>query len=204
MLGLTGGLNQATFSQVNTSLLTPIGSYNSWQGGIFVKELSKNVFNMGLELNYRRKSDELSVFNSSGLASANQLRGHFKLDYASLVLLPELRAGKKIEYFINGGGYFGWLVNSSFSGDDISYGYIYHHPPFYGVSENPRSYFPGYDVGLVANAGMSYIYREIWRFSLCLRYMASFPDGDYRSQDLGFLFSIARSSKRKVFQFLEH
>ena len=88
VVGINGGISQSNFLQLQQSTLEPIGSFNSGQGGIFLKSSRPNHLNMGVEINYRRKSDELSVYNSTGLAYSNQLIGHFRLDYASIVLLP--------------------------------------------------------------------------------------------------------------------
>jgi len=201
VIGVVGGINQATFVQVENSLLSPVKSFNSFQGGIFIREATQKGFNVGLELNYRRKTDNLEVFNSTGLAYANELVGKFKLDYCSLLFLPEVDFGKKLRGFVNVGPYFGWLVNSSFVGNDISYSSISPHPPLYNVSEIPTGYFPKYDWGFAASAGVKRSFKEIYQVTLTLRYYMSFPSGDFRSNDLGFLLSISRTTRKKIFNF---
>lgn len=201
IFGVTYGINQANFIKIPESYLNPIRSYNAGQVGVFFKSISKKHIRMGVELNYRRKSDQLAVYNSNGMAGANLLDGHFRLDYASILLLPELKFGKKFEWFLNGGIYMGWLVNSTFLGDDISYGIVFYHPPRYNVRENPSSYFPSNEVGVIANTGITYTYRDTWHIGLSFRYFRSAPIvSNYQSNDFGALISLSHTFQRiKIF-----
>jgi hypothetical protein len=193
IIGFQGGVNQSNFIQIEQSNLAPIGSYNSGQGGLFLKGAHHKHLNMGLELNYRRKSDLLSVFNSTSFVNANQLIGHFKLDYVSILLLPEIKYGKKIEWFLNVGVFIGCLVSSTFFGDDFSYSIYYYHNPLFNVRENPVHYFPGYEMGAVVNTGINYTYRENWHISFSLRYFRTRPMTEFQSQDFGCLLGISRT-----------
>jgi opacity protein-like surface antigen len=185
--GICGGINQANFPKVNGSRVYPSGSMNAPQMGLFVEGFRQNHLNLRMELNYRRKSDDLYVF-SPGMAYPTSWDGHYDLDYISLLILPEFRIGGRLEWLVNAGLYLGGLVNAGFY---PSLGRM-NGTPLQG-RENGRSHFPATDGGFVIGSGLSYRITEQWQLGLLVRWMRTVPGEDVQSADYGAMISISHA-----------
>ena len=185
--GICGGLNQANFQTVEGSRVFPVASMNAPQLGLFLEGVRHNHMNLRVELNYRRKSDDLFVSNP-GMAYPMSWDGHYNLDYISMILLPELRLGDRVEWLLNGGIYLGGLVNASFyrqtrgpTGNRVL------------ERENVSSHFPSMDGGFVVGSGLNFHINEKWQLGVQVRWMRTVPSENVQSADYGALISLCHS-----------
>jgi len=212
MIGISGGANQATFRASDDYIVFPGKNYTSLQFGVFIKPVSDKIFHNGLEINYRRKSSDLSVYTSTSNAYTNELVGRFDFDYLSFMYLPELRFGKKYQVFINAGPFLSLRLGTTFTGQD-EYSGFFNQPSNYNQASEIARVTPAVQVGFAATGGFNYTITENWQISLSARYFLNLPKKDFQTQDLGVLFGVCkRLNKRekkdrkrsKLFEYLEH
>jgi hypothetical protein len=175
-IGLMGGTNQANV--IARDLYYPSASKTAFQAGLFIKKVKRNQFNIGAEINYRRKTSTMAVYTSTGLAHPGEVMGEFKLDYVSLALLPEFRAGDKLEWFINAGPYFGGLVYRG----------------------NPNGIFPWYDWGLAGTTGITYRFKNDLVVGLNARAFLSYIGESFQSRDFGCFLTLSKYFDQPLFK----
>lgn len=148
IVGIIGGSNMADYGPLNSTnyQVSQGKSYTSFQLGVLLKTTDA-PFNVGVELNYRRKSNELDFSNSFGVMNPSLVEGKFDFDYLSAVCLVEY---KFKHFFINTGPYLSYLAGLNFSPDNWHVTYLPYYFPTKGEME---SVVPKDCLGLAATIG---------------------------------------------------
>jgi len=205
IIGVSGGTYQSNFMNTQSSYsLQYLDVHHSWEGGIFIKGARPNHFNMGVELNYRRKAEDMQI-NYVHASGSEILVGNFNLNYVSVIFLPEYRLGGKVEWFINGGPFLGSLISSTFVGDDNIYSYVGPSNLQHKISETPSRFFESNEFGIVANSGISFSFWETWHLNLNFRYLTN-AIPKFQSSDYSVLLGVSKNIHIKMdrFKSLEH
>ena len=191
-IGLTGGFNHAHFFGTKEAYVSSAKGYPATSAGFFIKRSRTNSVNFGLEFNYHRRSADMSIdLNPFGLAYSSIHTGHFNLDYASVLFLPEYRWGGKVEGFVNWGLELSFIVAGTFRDSDPGYTHLLDTYSVYSYSGN--SYFSGFAPGLVLGGGLSWKINPLWKLSLAVRTYLDLPVNGISSYDLGCLASVSKT-----------
>jgi hypothetical protein len=129
-----------------------------FMGGIFFQYNFKKIISLRTNIAFERKG---SVFNSPVLDTNGYTIGeattHSNFDYITLPMLVRASFGKRIQYFINVGPYFGFLIKQTF----VTKGDIY---PTSTVDKT--RYFNRLDMGLTLGVGLIIPIKSTFTFSI--------------------------------------
>jgi len=133
-----------------------------FSGGLFFQYNFPKIFSIRTNIAFERKSsrDQLTI-TSSGYDQYSIVKTTANLNYDYLVMPVLFKAtfGKKINYFINAGPYFGYLLSQEFK-------YVYYdlHNNFNQTASDKR-----YDIGLTAGLGISIPIKDRYLISCEIR-----------------------------------
>lgn len=160
---LKAGYHYFWFSQPDDGHF--IASYhypdNGWfiAGGVNLP--TPGIFSMNCELQYLYR--EFSVQSAwGGLGGGSEAKYHYRLGNLFLKAEPRFNFGeKKVRFFCYPGLFIGILTNSSVEGTLYTWGM---GTPFYSHTDNisgsARGYYPDFELGCLAGAGLDYKINE--------------------------------------------
>jgi len=191
LIGLNLGSNQATFHTDPANELITAHTSPAYQGSFFYKGRKNKHLNLMMELNYRIKSNDLWILNS-GLNNAADIYGHFNLSYLSYSILPEVRFGRRFEWYLHVGPYLSYLLYSSFTGHEIGYGMSYPGiVAFNGFNTDANKVIGSSEWGGLAGSGFNYKLSAKLNVNAEIRYFFCSPSMNFRSNDLGIVAGIS-------------
>lgn len=118
-----------------------------YSGGLFFQYNFKKVVSLRTNISYERKG---SVFTSQATDMNGNPLGEIttntNFDYLTLPILVRATFGKKVQFFVNAGPYFGYLIKQTFvsKGDNIQ-----------TTTSDNTSLFKRLDTGLSTGLGLS-------------------------------------------------
>jgi hypothetical protein len=156
VLGFDGGTNVAHFVGIGGPFPSNSQEYMAYQLGVSFKSLKHKWVNLGEEINYRKKSNDLDIY-VGGPGGGQEASGHFKIGYLSILVLPEIEfvTDNKIKGYLNAGGYWGMCLYDRFTGNISGSGTSVASQVSYTNSEKGSNFISGFDKGLLFGAGIN-------------------------------------------------
>jgi len=135
---------------------------NSFLIAAVVRQRTAQVFNLGAEVKYLRRSFSVNA-GWGGLGGGTDVNYSYSLDQLYLEVQPQFVFGKKFRFFFYPGISFGTLLHSSFYG--TSYTWSMSNPPVWRrdtISGSAQDYYPDFEFGLLAGAGIEFpVYQNL-------------------------------------------
>jgi len=131
-----------------------------FSGGIFFQFNFKKIFSLRTNISYERKGSALNGEATDEYGnSIGKITTHSNFDYLTLPILVRATFGKKVQYFVSTGPYFGYLLKQTF----VSKGDI---PKT--TSDNTSNY-KCFDIGISTGLGLSVPIKTKFAISFELR-----------------------------------
>ncbi|MNU65562.1 hypothetical protein D3C71_548560 [compost metagenome] len=173
-LGIEGGLNRSQFLTDNKN-----GSNNLYNrnysgnirpsAGIIFQVNTKSFFSFKTGISFDRKAYTTKTENNNAqLQSTYQSRDVNTFDYISLPLLGKLTFGKKVQFFLNAGVYFAFLVDQNILSEGTS-SLVWEGENYYNEFSSNNSIIDRYkrrDFGLIGGLGLGVPIKKHWYISL--------------------------------------
>lgn len=132
-----------------------------FSGALFYQFNFKKVFSLRTSLGFERKGSELTTQPTDIFGNpVGEIATNTNFNYLTLPILVRATFGKKVQYFVNAGPYFGYLINQTFA----SKGYIIPTQ----TSEN-KTLDKHFDTGISTGIGLSVPVKQKFALSFEVR-----------------------------------
>jgi hypothetical protein len=154
LIGVYGGFNRSFFNSYSPEgviATVNLNSKNTYLFGFNYKERKDQLVNLTLGLDYLYRTLNMNYSwdfpEAGGSGNLNLI-----VNTINLRILPEIRFGKKIGFYINAGPFFGFMIKNNYSGTTINQGVS--NNIWYSETVPVNSNYSGLEFGLCSSIGV--------------------------------------------------
>jgi len=183
--GIEGGMNRSHFMVNDNSSTTSSVSSTRYSGntgasvGMNFQWNAKKLFSLKTGISFDRKAFTIKRKKSDALTgSSSKSRETNSYDYVTIPLTGKFTFGKKVQFFVNAGIYWAYLVHQNQSLDGNS-SYIQGGNPYYSEYTSNKNNIDAYkhsDFGLIGGLGLGVPIKKHWYISLETREVIGLVD----------------------------